>query len=539
MNFLPFHEWYFDTKEELSNTSIYDGLLNYGLFGEKLPPCFTSNGLSEVVTELMGTLLLEADEDTLKTNLKKAAHDYIRYDAMRDTNVPRHLGIPHPEAYAVQVSAIAKHWKEIATHSNKPSPAVSRIHVRHLGGGKVFEMNYKGNERYRHQEEEINWMSGAKYVVHADVAACFSSIYSHAIPWALHGKTLAKTSNALALTGNLLDRCTQNLRDAQTNGLLIGPHSSNVISEIILTDIDCHLLKLGHIKVVRHIDDYEFFASTYEEAELFLRNLGFLLRNYEMSINEKKTRILSLPRPLTENWIRSLNSYTFSETGEVRFSQIRSFLDLALELTMQNGKSTPLNYAIKVLAGFQTPKNMGQRARRLYTQEAMNLALAFPYLAPLLDKHVFDIYPHVGLKSKIQDFCTRLIELGLKKLYPDTIAHALYYALKHEQKIKLSDNDLKSIITLDDCITNVLLLEYGIKNKRPKIVSAVKTHANNLKKSDGRERDKNWLLIYQVWDSADLNGNGQSFLAELKSKGFEFLSIPTSEFNETINSTQP
>ena len=162
----------------------------------------------------MSGILVETDEKKLKDDIDTRAHDYIGYEALRDINIPRHLGIPHPEAYAVQSLAISRHWKEVSTHCNQPKPAISRIHVRPTGGGSIFEMNYKGEERYQLEEDEIRWMTGTQYVVHADVASCFPSIYTHSIPWALHGKATSKKLKSItALEGNLLDKCTQITRD--------------------------------------------------------------------------------------------------------------------------------------------------------------------------------------------------------------------------------------------------------------------------------------------------------------------------------------
>jgi hypothetical protein len=45
---------------------------------------------------------------------------------------------------------------------------------------------------------------------------------------------------------NKLDKFTRNLKFSETHGILIGPHSSNLISEIVLTSVD---FKLG-VKVV-------------------------------------------------------------------------------------------------------------------------------------------------------------------------------------------------------------------------------------------------------------------------------------------------
>ena len=140
-------DWFFFTKEKLSPEAVCVGLLDRGLFGEKVPPCFTSVGLSAVAIADMAGLLGETDEQKLRKSIDSAGHDYVRYAALRDINVPRHLGIPHPECYALQALAISKHWKEIAEHSNKPKPAIGRVHVRHVGNGSIFEMNYKGEWR--------------------------------------------------------------------------------------------------------------------------------------------------------------------------------------------------------------------------------------------------------------------------------------------------------------------------------------------------------------------------------------------------------
>ncbi len=52
-----------------------------------------------------------------------------------------------------------------------------------------------------------------------------------------------KYRHDLPLAGNLLDKATHSVRDAQTNGLLIGPHTSNIISELILTSVNSALLR--------------------------------------------------------------------------------------------------------------------------------------------------------------------------------------------------------------------------------------------------------------------------------------------------------
>lgn len=531
-------EWNFSEIEKLSTDDLINGLLDFGLFPEKVPPCFTSAGLATASKALLADYISNNEEPSLKKTIEKYSSDYIRYEALRDINVPRHLGIPHPAAYAIQVLGISRHWEEISIHCNKPQPKFTRIHVRHTGNGRIFEMNYKGNERYKMEEIELEWMAGTKYLVKADIASCFPSIYTHSIPWALHGKEKAKVSNTIDLAGNFLDKVTQNIRDKQTNGLLIGPHSSNVISEIVLTSIDISLQSKGYSMVSRHIDDYTFYAKSHEEAERFVKDLGMCLREFEMSINDKKTQILELPQASTENWIHRLNTFTFPNSEEIKFSTIRSYLDLALDCAHAIGKSTPLNYAIKTLSGQNGERKLNGRAKRMYTQEAINLALAYPYLAPLLDQFVFEKYQYPEQPAVIAKFSSSLIELGLQKLYPDAIAHAIYFALKYEITLVLTEKKLIEIISLDDCLTNVVLLEYATIKDLKEVKKALKKRAIELKNSSNpREIAKNWLLAYQQWTEKELKGKGQPFLAELKKMGIKFLVIP--QKSSSVPATTP
>lgn len=534
--------WIERTKEKLSPQEVLTGLLDHGLFCEKVPPCFVSLGLENAAEYLLSADLAEADNTKLRKKIDARAHDYIRYDALRDTNVSRHMGIPHPEAFSIQALAIKMHWKAISEHCNRPSPAASRIHVRHTPGGRIFEMNYKGDERFQHEEDEIRWASGARFMVEADIASCFPSIYTHVIPWVLHSKDKVKGNHSLTeFAGNLLDKVTQNTRDRQTNGLMIGPHTSNIISEIILTQVDLDLQASKFVRFVRHIDDYRFYAKTHDEAEAFVRKLGTLLRAYELNLNEKKTRVSPWPAPSESNWRQLLNRFPFPQTKEIRFATVRSYLDLALECAQLAGKSTPLNYAIKTLARRQenTEKStqitesqsaggleLSERAMRLYTQETMNLALAYPYLTPLLDEFVFERFPHKSLEEQIQAFCSALFELGVRKLYPDTIAHAVFLALKYGFDLGMNDELTQGAIDLNDCVANALLWEYANARGLKDVQRIIRNKTDALKGDDARAKDRQWLLIYQVWSVAELKKEKQEFLAELKDKGIVFFRMP-------------
>lgn len=505
------------TGRDLDAEDAFEGLVDFGLFNEKVPSCFSSKGLVRLIPPDLKKIV-ELAPCKLKERIESNSRGFIHYQVLRAVNTPRYMGIPHPQSYIVQCLAIKRCWDEIKKHCAKPTHPVSRIFVRDLGGERVFEMNYTGSDNFELQEQEVGFMTGACYVVRADISACFPSIYTHSIPWAMHTHIKAKKKrHDLSLEGNILDKATQGVSGGQTNGLLIGPHTSNVISEIVLTSIDKDLIDKNYTRLIRNIDDYTYYAKTHDEAKDFIQDLSMALRKFDLLLNERKTKILPLPQPKFENWLRELRTFQFP-TEEIYFSSVREFLDLSLCLAKEAGTSAVLNYAIKMI-----PSRLNTGAKRLFVQEAVNLALSFPYLAPLLEDHVFKKHPCENIKNVIATFSQELVKIGIQRTYPDAIGYGLYYAIKHNVILDLQNEELEKVVKIDDCICHVLLLEYATRRKLSALRKDIRKRANDLKKLDPIDQDPFWLLIYQVWSEPDLQDNEQVFLAKLKSKKFSFV----------------
>ena len=58
-------DWFDATKEKLSEKAVLTGLLDYGLFADKVPPCFTSEGLAAIASASMSAVLEETDDKKL------------------------------------------------------------------------------------------------------------------------------------------------------------------------------------------------------------------------------------------------------------------------------------------------------------------------------------------------------------------------------------------------------------------------------------------------------------------------------------------
>lgn len=148
---------------------------------------------------------------------------------------------------------------------------VSRIHLRKSKDTKaLFSMQYKNWKTDGNPETDL--LLGNRYVVKADISTCFPSIYTHSIPWALVGKENSKKNRDKKMWFNQIDKACCCCKNGEMHGLLIGPHASNLISEIILTQVDQRLWDMGW-RYIRAIDDFTCYVSSFEAEERFIADL--------------------------------------------------------------------------------------------------------------------------------------------------------------------------------------------------------------------------------------------------------------------------
>jgi hypothetical protein len=149
--------------------------------------------------------------------------------------------------------------------------------------------------------------AGAKLLLRTDISDFYHSIYTHSIPWALHTKPVAKRNHGNALIGNRLDTLIRNSQDGQTMGLPIGPDTSFLIAEIILTAIDAALIAgIADLRGLRFIDDYEFSFRDHVSAEPCLAALQSELLNFELRLNPRKTSLEVTPVTFEPAWLSEL-----------------------------------------------------------------------------------------------------------------------------------------------------------------------------------------------------------------------------------------
>ncbi|MDB9797512.1 RNA-directed DNA polymerase [Pseudomonadales bacterium] len=132
------------------------------------------------------------------------------------------------------------------------------------------------------------------HVLHTDVTDCYGSLYTHSIPWALHGMEEAKQNrHANSLLGNKIDSHIQAGRYGQTNGISQGSVLMDFVAEIVLGYVDLEisheLQDQGDFRVLRYRHDYRIFASSDDRAEKILKIISDKLRAVGMRLGVSKT----------------------------------------------------------------------------------------------------------------------------------------------------------------------------------------------------------------------------------------------------------
>lgn len=438
---------YSDFLREITSEDLFRGLLGYGLFAEKLPPCFTSVPLFYFYKEPF------ANENNNVNGNNKKWRDFIIFDSQRNMIIPRRFGIPTPYAYFALCRALADNWDNIKhrlSHSvSNQDYIISRIHLRKMKEDRPL----------------------------------FS--------WALIGKSEAKSGIGNGNWTNIIDKACQRCTNGQTHGILIGPHASNLISEIILTRVDQSMYDAGW-RYVRAIDDFTCYVDCYDDAQGFIEQLREELSKYDLSLNERKTIIEELPFAINHDWTQKFRNIQeiYCNKDLLSYHDVAGYLSAAISLMEDNQKNAaPLTYALKVLSG----KEMKETAKDYYVKMLLHLAYVYPYLVHHLEEYVFDKF-NVPI-SKIKEFSNLNYKDGVMHKNVEKIYFALYFAWRYG--FSLPDVNFDDIVSSNSCICKILGLMYAERTDNLDGKDALKQNAEKLAE-DPSDFDRNWLFIYEV-----------------------------------------
>lgn len=323
----------------IDSKDIANWMLEQGYFPEQyvLPPCFTVQGAN-----LNKTPYFKINK---KINIKPQRYESVSFP--NSNLVDRKFGIYDFKIYHDLVWHFNHNWEDVTNllfrDKNKiysysfPIP-ISSKNKAGLGRLRTGRMIY---EYLRMAENDLLKESYKyQYVLKTDIKNFYHSIYSHSISWAIHTKYTIRTNDNRFnndLWGNVIDVLIRNGNDGCTNGVLVGPVVSDLISEILLSCIDEHvsnhiLDKNIDFMGVRYKDDYRFMCNSVSELEKIIKILQQTLSEYNLSLSENKTKISLLPEGLFREWKSSYDPYSLKTTERILYKRFESTFKKLLEI---------------------------------------------------------------------------------------------------------------------------------------------------------------------------------------------------------------
>ncbi|QKX18591.1 antiviral reverse transcriptase Drt4 [Microbulbifer sp. YPW1] len=473
-----------------SKRHLYEALTRHNYFpnqkegARELPPCFSTTSFTPEIVEL----LVKIDEPNKQAPVNRIAlgYDQVIYSLTRHNNVPRMLALPHPKAYALLVKNIYENWDDIEHIANNDHSVIKPDQHQ---DGRMLVMNYEGLCD-RTERALLNGF-GMRFVVHTDISSCFHSIYTHSIPWAVQGFEEAKeklAKNSPKHWSDELDKFQRKAKRNETQGIAIGPGTSTIVVELVLSAVDRTLKNAGY-KFHRYIDDYVCYCESHEKAQSFIQALGLALRKFKLDINLHKTHIAELPEPMSDQWVTELSAAQplgfVGKDGirEITDNEIVTFLDTAVRLNKSTPDGSVVKYAVSYLLRLASEKTIKQ-----LLDYSIHLAWHYPVLIPMLDQMLSSdaILP--------EDYKNQLNAIALenaKKNRSDGMAWSLYYLNKYG--LNCTVEVYSEVYKTRDCMALMCLYANGASEQH------IIDFAMTLLCKPAYERDQYWVLLYQIY----------------------------------------
>ena len=145
-----------------------------------------------------------------------------------------------------------------------------------------------GWKKWNHHSAEVLRDEDIKYVVKADIVDFYHQISTHRINTSLQDAGVT-TGEAEIVEAYLL-----RINSKISRAIPVGPTYSAVFAETYLTSIDQMLKNRGY-KFSRYVDDFRFFAKSFQEASEILYTLHVELgrADHRLTLNSSKTSIIT------------------------------------------------------------------------------------------------------------------------------------------------------------------------------------------------------------------------------------------------------
>lgn len=458
---------------------MLDSLLRRGYFPAELPPTFST----ELFADAMDGHPPGFTNRRFKS--KMLSHNMARAGTLR-----RQLGIPNPVTHFQLCECLSSGWPAVQTYIKRSTIAQSNPVPCPLRE-RAFTMATPHDEL---KMLKAIHRSSCKYILVADISRFYHSIYTHSIPWVFYSKTTAKSlrgKHYSSLFGNRLDELIRNSQDGQTIGIPVGPDTSFIIAELLLSAVDVQLKAFhGCSWGLRHVDDFEFGFHTASEAESGIAALQEILSVYELELNPTKTAIHSFPTALEAEWAHAIRHIDLRPAPRAQKHDIIWLFDTAFSFLPSNPDKHIVKFALgNVMHSLIDPTNW-ELLEDLTTQciviEPGAIAEALSILIRL------QLSGHILRSDRLEETLNRTIERHAPLGHGSEAAWSLWGCLA--LNLSLSKKACDAVVAANDSVVALLALDAYNQGLAPSL-----NISNWAAKMNTKELfEEHWLLAYEA-----------------------------------------
>lgn len=459
-------------------------LLSKGYFPRELPPPFSTVSFATAVAGAAGI-----PSGFTGTGAPKSAelcvHNMVRAGGLR-----RHLGIPNPIHYTRLSDFVVRNWASLHPFATRSSFSLTTP-VEGKGERAISPQHTLDDRTAKRAEIRAS----AKFILRTDVNRFYPSIYTHSIPWAIHGKSTVKTAMAAkklkSLWSDELDTHARSLNDNQTMGIPIGPDCSLLFAEIVLGAVDAELVsQKNKLRGIRFIDDYEFAANQRSEAEETASLLQSVLSQYELALNPSKTQIIELPEPLEPLWTSRIRTYLFRfGASRTQRNDLTAYFDTTFDLARKQPNEGILKYAVARMNSIEVTKDNWP----LYEHLLCHCALVEPACLPqVCEQMIHYVTEEMPVDTALWTEC--LNRIVCERLTIGQASESVWAMwLMRLLNIELSSLAAKAVDVCED--SPAALMGLGLASEGLAKIAEL-SRLNTFAESDEMS-GQNWLLCYE------------------------------------------
>lgn len=323
------------------NQIVYK-LFNNGFFPEDLPPEFVISGGS---IEFLDKFLASIDEFDVVGKGRKSSEP-IQFTVPKNNHTRRWFHLLHPLHFIRLSNTIADNWEEIIGFCTKSKYSTSKI----IFSDELDKLFKKGPFR-ESVRERISRSAGKRHLLVMDITSFYPSIYTHCLEWIFEGRRLnGKERFDRNFIGVALDQDIRNSQSGKTNGIVIGPETSRIISEIVGAYLDSKISALGiDFTGTRYVDDYHLYFNNQSDLEQVRITLQSELNKLNLSSNEAKSDVKIVPEIFEQPWVQEFSKIKFRKSEIGIQKDLISVFSLAIGNSQQNTKDFSLKFLISML----------------------------------------------------------------------------------------------------------------------------------------------------------------------------------------------